>query len=102
MCDARGVARRFESLGETSPDEWYVTLTLTLDDDGRFELRDHRTCYWGSASFRATGRWEQAAGAISLAVEASDHAAWPVGAALAADAVDGDALRLDGTKLYPS
>jgi len=100
MCDDRGVARVFESLGESTPDEWYVTLVLALDDDGRFELRDERTCYWGAATLRASGRWRDEAGSFALVVEVSDHPAWAAGTTIAAARNDG-AVLIDGTKLYP-
>lgn len=38
-------------------DDWYITSTLTLDDDGAFRYHESWSCYAGNTDAEAEGVW---------------------------------------------
>lgn len=55
-----------------SPDEWSITSTLKLEDDGKFLYEERWTCYWGNAGGGADGRWRQSGATIFLHTERAE------------------------------
>lgn len=53
-------------------DDWYVTSTLELDDDGRFRYHESWACYAGSTDMTAEGVWRQTEDAVMLETERLD------------------------------
>jgi hypothetical protein len=47
-----------------SPDEWQITSTVTLEDDGRFFYDEYWTSYGGTAGGKANGVWRRSDGEV--------------------------------------
>jgi hypothetical protein len=50
-------------------DEWFITSTLNLDDNGRFQYQELWSCYAGSTYSEAVGNWLQTESAVILETE---------------------------------
>lgn len=50
-------------------DEWYVTSVLNLAADGRFRYEETWSCYAGSVSAGAEGKWRETQGVVILETE---------------------------------
>jgi hypothetical protein len=47
-------------------DEWFITSTIILEDDGRFRYHESWSCYAGSTSGHAEGSWRRTESAVVL------------------------------------
>ncbi len=52
-----------------SPDEWFITRTLELEDDGRFSYYESWTCSLAGTGGTAKGRWRQSGDTVFLCTE---------------------------------
>lgn len=50
-------------------DEWFITSTLNLDDNGRFRYHEEWSCYAGSTNGKAEGKWLQTEEVVMLETE---------------------------------
>jgi hypothetical protein len=66
-----------------SPDEWKVTSTVTLEDDGRFFYDEYWTSYGGTVNGGADGVWRRSVGNVIFLraehVEGGMYLSWAVG-----------------------
>lgn len=63
--------RTFENL-LLPVDEWFITSTLSLDDNGCFRYQESWSCYAGSVDSEAAGKWRQTESVIVLETERID------------------------------
>jgi hypothetical protein len=47
-------------------DDWYVTSTIHLDNNGCFRYHETWSCYAGSVDSKAEGKWEQTDNGVVL------------------------------------
>jgi hypothetical protein len=50
-------------------DEWFITSTIELGDDGRFRYREAWSCYAGSTDGRAEGTWRPTESGVAFETE---------------------------------
>ena len=66
--DTKSGMRTYENL-LLPLDEWFISSTMNLDDNGRFRYDELWSCYAGSTNSKAEGKWRQTESCVVLETE---------------------------------